>query len=237
MSEDAIRRRSFPEAFKREAVAAIRGGRSVSQVAAELGLADRLVRSWLRWAEDHPAEASGAPAPPSRAQAAPMRRVGASPADQAAGPVLHGSVSAASTAAASRSSARAKPPSSLPRAAASHGRNAAWSRVLIMAQNGRARRTACSISGVAETSRLTKWRRASRLIYPRPGPAAPPDGWSAPAGSGGAWPAPRPATAAARGPSRIPCCDHRESPAPGDRATAGCRSRHPSSHRRAKYAW
>jgi len=84
MSEDTIRRRSFPEAFKREAVAAIRGGRSVSQVAAELGLADRLVRSWLRWAEDHPAEASGAPAPPSRAQAAPMRRVGASPADQAA---------------------------------------------------------------------------------------------------------------------------------------------------------
>ena len=60
MSEDAIRRRSFPEAFKREAVAAIRGGRSVSQVAAELGLADRLVRSWLRWAEEHPAEASGA---------------------------------------------------------------------------------------------------------------------------------------------------------------------------------
>jgi transposase len=85
MSEDAKRRRSFPEAFKREAVAAIRGGRSVSQVAAELGLADRLVRSWLRWAEEHPAEASGAPAPtPSRAQAAPVRRVGASPADQAA---------------------------------------------------------------------------------------------------------------------------------------------------------
>ena len=86
MSEDTIRRRSFPEAFKREAVAAICGGRSVSQVAAELGLADRLVRSWLRWAEDHPAEASGAsmPGPPSRAQAAPMRCVGASPADQAA---------------------------------------------------------------------------------------------------------------------------------------------------------
>ena len=85
MSEDTIRRRSFPEAFKREAVAAIRGGRSVSQVAAELGLADRLVRSWLRWAEEHPAEASGAPAStPSRAQAAPTRRVGPSPADQAA---------------------------------------------------------------------------------------------------------------------------------------------------------
>ncbi len=85
MSADAMRCWSFPEAFKREAVAAICGGRSVSQVAAELGLADRLVRSWLRWAEDHPAEASGTPAPtPSRAQAAPMRRVGASPADQAA---------------------------------------------------------------------------------------------------------------------------------------------------------
>ena len=35
MSEGAKRRRSFPEAFKREAVAAVRGGRSVSQVAAE----------------------------------------------------------------------------------------------------------------------------------------------------------------------------------------------------------
>ena len=85
MSEATIRRRSFSEAFKREAVAAIRGGRSVSQVAAELGLADRLVRSWLRWAEERAPEASGAPAPtPSRAQAAPTRRVGASPADQAA---------------------------------------------------------------------------------------------------------------------------------------------------------
>ena len=63
MSEATIRRRSFPEAFKREAVAAIRGGRSVSQVAAELGLADRLVRSWLRWAEERAPEASGAPAP------------------------------------------------------------------------------------------------------------------------------------------------------------------------------
>ena len=78
MSEDAIRRRSFPEAFKREAVAAIRGGRSVSQVAAELGLPDRLVRSWLGWADEHPAAASGAPAP-SRAQAAARHRVGPSP--------------------------------------------------------------------------------------------------------------------------------------------------------------
>jgi transposase len=83
MSEDAKRRRSFPEAFKREAVAAVRGGRLVSQVATELGLADRLVHYWLRWAEEHAAEASGAPTP-SRAQAAPVRRVGASPADQAA---------------------------------------------------------------------------------------------------------------------------------------------------------
>lgn len=85
MSEGAKRRRSFPEAFKREAVAAVRGGRPVSQVAAELGLPDRLVRSWLYWAEEHPAEAIGAPVrTPSRAQAAPARRVGPSPADQAA---------------------------------------------------------------------------------------------------------------------------------------------------------
>ena len=80
MSEGTRRRRSFPDAFKREAVAAIRGGRPVSQVAAELGLPDRLVRSWLCWAEEHAAEASGAPAPtPSRAQAAPARRVGPEP--------------------------------------------------------------------------------------------------------------------------------------------------------------
>jgi transposase len=56
MTENVKRRRSFPEAFKREAVAAIRGGRSVSQVAVELGLPDRLIRSWLRWAEGRPAE-------------------------------------------------------------------------------------------------------------------------------------------------------------------------------------
>jgi hypothetical protein len=36
-----------------------KGARSVSQMAAEPGLPDRLVRSWLRWAEDHAAEASG----------------------------------------------------------------------------------------------------------------------------------------------------------------------------------
>src|SRR4051795_9986967 len=85
MSEGAKRRRSFPEAFKREAVAAIRGGRSVSQVAAELGLPDRLVRSWLGWGGEHPEGASRAPgSAPSRAQVTPARRVGPSPADQAA---------------------------------------------------------------------------------------------------------------------------------------------------------
>ena len=42
-------------------------------------------------------------------------------------------------------------------AAASHGQNAAWSRVLIITQNLRARRTACSISGAAETSKPTQW--------------------------------------------------------------------------------
>ena len=51
MAESNRQRRFFPDAFKLEAVAAIRGGRSVSEVAAELGLPDRLVRAWLRWAE------------------------------------------------------------------------------------------------------------------------------------------------------------------------------------------
>ena len=74
MAESNRQRRVFPEAFKLEAVAAIRGGRPVSAVAAELGLPDRLVRSWLRWAEGRAAAGSGAPA----------RRVGPSPADQAA---------------------------------------------------------------------------------------------------------------------------------------------------------
>ena len=84
MAESNRQRRLFPEAFKLEAVAAIRGGRSVSAVAAELGLPDRLVRAWLRWAEGR-AAGSGAPAPtPTRQQAAPARRVGPSPADQAA---------------------------------------------------------------------------------------------------------------------------------------------------------
>ncbi|QDJ12136.1 Transposase (plasmid) [Roseomonas mucosa] len=85
MAEGSGKRRFFPEAFKLEAVAAVRGGRSVSQVAAELGLPDRLVRSWLRWAPTGTAVGSGAPAlavptPP----AAPARRVGPSPAEQAA---------------------------------------------------------------------------------------------------------------------------------------------------------
>jgi transposase len=85
MVEDSRRRRFFPDAFKSEAVAAVRGGRPVSQVAAELGLPDRLVRAWLRWDERRGTEVSGAPAPtPAREQAVPARRVGPSPADQAA---------------------------------------------------------------------------------------------------------------------------------------------------------
>src|SRR3954467_6954054 len=98
MAESNRQRRLFPDAFKLEAVAAIRGGRSVSAVAAELGLPDRLVRAWLRWAGGRPAAGrgarwagaraaagSGAPVPtPTQQQAAPARRVGPSPADQAA---------------------------------------------------------------------------------------------------------------------------------------------------------
>jgi len=83
MTENGKRRRFFPDAFKLEAVAAVRGGRSVSQVAAELGLPDRLVRGWLRWAEGRGTAGSGAPAPPALV-GAPARRVGPSPADQAA---------------------------------------------------------------------------------------------------------------------------------------------------------
>ena len=85
MVESGKRRRFFPDAFKIEAVAAVRGGRSVSSVASELGLPDRLVRGWLRWAEGRGTAGRGAPAPtPTREQAAPARRVGPSPADQAA---------------------------------------------------------------------------------------------------------------------------------------------------------
>ena len=50
MAESGRKRRTFPDAFKRETVAAARGGGPVSAVAAELGLPDRLVRAWLRWA-------------------------------------------------------------------------------------------------------------------------------------------------------------------------------------------
>jgi transposase len=85
MSEIGRKRRFFPEAFKQEAVAAVRGGRPVTQVAAELGLPDRLVRAWLRWDERRRTAGSGAPAPkPTREQAVPARRVGPSLADQAA---------------------------------------------------------------------------------------------------------------------------------------------------------
>src|SRR3954447_7978610 len=85
MAENNRQRRFFPDAFKLEAVAAIRGGRSVSAVAAELGLPDRRVRAWLRWAEGRTAAGSGAPEPaPSQQQVAPARRVAPSPADQAA---------------------------------------------------------------------------------------------------------------------------------------------------------
>jgi hypothetical protein len=38
-------RQSIPDAVKWEAIAAMRGGRSASQVGVELGLPDRLVRS------------------------------------------------------------------------------------------------------------------------------------------------------------------------------------------------
>ena len=85
MAESNRQRRVFPDAFKLEAVAAVRGGRSVSTVAAELGLPDRLVRAWLRWAEARERTGGDAPAPTRpKEQAAPARRVGPSPADQAA---------------------------------------------------------------------------------------------------------------------------------------------------------
>ena len=72
MAESNRQRRVFPDAFKLETVAAVQGGRSVSQVAAELGLPDRLVRSWLRWAAGRGTAGSGAPAPtPTKEQAAP----------------------------------------------------------------------------------------------------------------------------------------------------------------------
>jgi transposase len=80
MAEGEKRRRVFPDAFKLEAVAAVQGGRSVSAVAAELGLPDRLVRSWLRWAKGRTAAGSGAPAPTRpMQQAAPAAPRGPEP--------------------------------------------------------------------------------------------------------------------------------------------------------------
>ena len=85
MAENGKRRRFFPDAFKLEAVAAVHGGRPVSQVAAELGLPDRLVRGWLRWAEGRGTTGTGTAAPPPPGKPAmPAPRVGPSPADQAA---------------------------------------------------------------------------------------------------------------------------------------------------------
>ena len=75
MAESTRRRPFFPDAFKQEAVAAVRGGRPVSQVAAVLGLPDRLLRWWLRWDERGGAAVRGAPAPtPPKEQAVPARR-------------------------------------------------------------------------------------------------------------------------------------------------------------------
>jgi transposase len=85
MTESIRKRRSFPDGFKLEAVAAVRNGRPVAEVAAELGLPDRLVRAWLRWEQTRPGGGSGAVASVSpSARAAPPRRVGPSPAEQAA---------------------------------------------------------------------------------------------------------------------------------------------------------
>lgn len=50
MTENAKLRPILPDAFNWEAVATSRGGRSASQVAAILGLPDRWVRAWIRWA-------------------------------------------------------------------------------------------------------------------------------------------------------------------------------------------
>jgi transposase len=78
--ESGRKRRSFPDAFKLEAVAAVRGGRTAAQVAAELGLPDRLVRAWLRWAETRSAGGMGAAAArPSRQAVPPSRRAPARP--------------------------------------------------------------------------------------------------------------------------------------------------------------
>ena len=74
MVESGRRRGFFPDAFKPEAVAAVRAGRPVPQVAAELGLPDRLVRARLRWAEGRATAGSGAPAPTGHPIGASSRR-------------------------------------------------------------------------------------------------------------------------------------------------------------------
>ena len=86
MTESGKKRRNFPDEFKLEAVAAVRDGRTVAQVAAELGLPDRLVRTWLRWAETRSAGGMGAAAVAPRLSRHPVPppRMGSSPADQAA---------------------------------------------------------------------------------------------------------------------------------------------------------
>ena len=60
MAEIGRKRRFFPEALKKEAVAAVRGGRPVMQVAAELGLPHRLGCAWLRWDERRGTAGNGA---------------------------------------------------------------------------------------------------------------------------------------------------------------------------------
>jgi transposase len=74
----------FPDAFKRVAVATLRGGRRVSQVAVDSELPNRPLHSWIRGDDRGGVAGSGAPAStPPREQVAPARRVGPSPAGQA----------------------------------------------------------------------------------------------------------------------------------------------------------
>jgi transposase len=84
MTESGRKRWMFPDAFKLDAVAAVQRSRPVTHVAAEPGLPDRLGSAWLPWATVRPESPSGAPAPPKE-QAMPARRLGPSPAEQAAG--------------------------------------------------------------------------------------------------------------------------------------------------------
>jgi transposase len=85
MTENVRKRRSFPDPFKLKAIAAVRGGRTVAQVAAELGLPDRLMRAWLRWAETRSSDGPRAlGSTRHNGHAVAPRRVEPSPADQAA---------------------------------------------------------------------------------------------------------------------------------------------------------